>query len=84
MNIISRNKIPQPIFNVEQTPNSIPLSKNEVHPTHELQYILYCIAKCMNCQKYGNTKTCSKCGGNHTATFKRSPFPKNDYSPKSS
>jgi len=38
INILNRNKEPQPLFKVELEPSSEKNNKNEVHPIYKLQY----------------------------------------------
>lgn len=68
INILNRNKEPQPLFKVELEPSSQKNNKNEVHPIYTLQYLLHRRitveephkrrqpVQCTNCQEYGHTK----------------------------
>ncbi|XP_036319685.1 uncharacterized protein LOC118734086 [Rhagoletis pomonella] len=69
VNILNRNKIPQPMFKVELEPENKPLGKNDVHPNYKLQYLLHRRitveephkrngpVQCTNCQEYGHTRS---------------------------
>ena len=68
INNINKNKIPQPMFKVELTPDCKKLKKNEIHPLYNLRYLLHHRitveeplkrkgpVQCMNCQEFGHTK----------------------------
>lgn len=68
VNVRNRNKIPQPMFKIELTPEASKVPKGKVHPIYNVQYILYrrvtieephkhnTPVQCQNCQEYGHTK----------------------------
>lgn len=68
MNILNKNKEPQPMFKIELEPERQTLKKNEVHPIYKLQLLLHRRitveephkrnrpVQCTNCQEYGHTK----------------------------
>lgn len=69
INILNRNRKPQPLFRVELEPETKPLNKNEVHPIYKLQFLLHRRitveephkrtgpVQCTNCQEFGHTKS---------------------------
>nr|AAS13458.1 putative RNA binding protein [Drosophila simulans]UFQ43034.1 putative RNA binding protein [Drosophila melanogaster]CAA35586.1 ORF1 for putative RNA binding protein [Drosophila melanogaster] len=68
INILNKDKVPQPLFKIELEPELQALKKNEVHPIYNLQYLLHRRitveephkrinpVQCTNCQEYGHTK----------------------------
>lgn len=70
INIMNKNKEPQPLFKVELEPEGIALKRNsqEVHPIYKLQFLLHRRitveqphkrnqpVQCTNCQEYGHTR----------------------------
>ena len=74
INIVNRNKVPQPMFKVDLLANTQILKKNEVHPIYKLQFLLHRRVtvepphprngpvQCTNCQEFGHTqKYCTLC-----------------------
>lgn len=69
INIINREKLPQPLFRVELEPGDIKLKKGEIHPIYNVKYLLYRRVtveephkrngpvQCLNCQEFGHTKS---------------------------
>jgi len=68
INIVNKNKVPQPMFKVDLMPGLQNLKKNEVHPIYKLQYLLHRRVtvepphprngpvQCSNCQEFGHTR----------------------------
>lgn len=69
MNILNKNRVPQPMFKVELAPNAPKLKRNETHPIYKLRYLLHRRVQveephkrngpvqCTNCQEFGHTKS---------------------------
>jgi len=69
INILNRNKKPQPLFKVNLDRSSQKNNKNEVHPIYKLKYLLHRMitveepgtrrqpVQCTNCQEFVHTKT---------------------------
>lgn len=72
VNVINKNKIPQPLFRVEIAFDKHMIKKNEPHPIYSKRYLLHRKitveqphkrkdpVQCQNCQEYGHTKTYCK------------------------
>lgn len=70
--MLNKQKIPQPMFKVELTPESSKPPKGETHPIYDVKYVLHrkivveeprknsSLAQCQNCQEYGHTKAYCK------------------------
>lgn len=72
INLINKEKVPQPIFRVELEPGKKKLKKGEVHSIYNVRYLLHRRVtieepykrsgpvQCQNCQEFGHSKTYCK------------------------
>lgn len=67
--VLNKQKVPQPMFKVELTPEGSKVPKGKIHPIYDVRYVLHrkiiveepyksnSLTQCQNCQEYGHTRT---------------------------